>query len=101
MVDDERLHLLAAIAHATDHYREVIDVIASAATDEAASELLEQRFGWTAVQASAVMALQFRRVNAANKERIRDEITQIRASAHAPGQEDTGPEGFIGDTPCT
>lgn len=96
---NERLHLLTAIAQATDNCGVVIDTIASAETDEAAGVLLEERFGWTAVQATAVMAMQFRRVNGANKKRIRDEIAQIEASTDALGQGQTGPEGFIGETP--
>ena len=97
--DSERLHLLTAIAQAMEHCHTVIDIIASAETDEDASVYLEDRLGWTALRVDVVMGMQFRRVNAVNKKRIHDEIAQLSASTDAAEQAQSGPDGFVGDTP--
>lgn len=73
----QQLEVYEAISAAASDAHAVLDVILSASNSDAARAALQQRYGFTEVQSSAVMDMQFRRMTSEDREvleRRREEI---------------------------
>ena len=73
-----RAHVLEGLTIALDHLDAVIAAIRAASTTEAAQQTLIGRFGLTEVQADAILALQLRRLVALERQKITDELAELR-----------------------
>ena len=74
----ERAHILEAVDRAQSDWRIVLESLASADSPDAAQDVLQTTFGFTRVQAIAVMDVQFRRVTKLDRERISSELAALR-----------------------
>jgi DNA gyrase subunit A len=68
------LQVYEAIAIAANDAHGTLDAILGASDPEVARRALQQRYGFTELQAVAVMDMQFRRVTAIDRERIEDRV---------------------------
>lgn len=74
-----RAHILEGYKIALDHIDEVIKIIrASKTSDEAESSLCE-RFGFSEIQAKAILAMQLRKLTGLEREAIENELAELRA----------------------
>ncbi len=73
-----RAHVLEGLTIALDHLDAVIAVIRAADTTEAAQQTLMDRFGLTEAQADAILALQLRRLVGLERQKIADELADLR-----------------------
>ena len=74
----ERAHILEGLQIALDHLDAVIRTIREAeSTDEARTQLMT-RFSLTEVQANAILDMQLRRLVALERQRILDELAELR-----------------------
>ncbi|MDQ6772319.1 MAG: DNA gyrase subunit A [Candidatus Dormibacteraeota bacterium] len=79
----ERAHVLEGLKICLDHLDEVIATIRSAPDTPTASERLQQRFGLSERQATAVLDLTLRRLTALERQKIDDEYEEtIRLMAY-------------------
>ena len=85
----EREHVASAIARAQVEWRALLEVVERSASADEAQEALAQSFGFTRVQAIAVMDTQFRRVTQADRERIATELDQLRREIEELGGDAT------------
>jgi DNA gyrase subunit A len=74
----QREEVVTALASALSDWRRVLEFIAACESAEEAQEALARSFSFTRVQAIAVMDTQFRRVTQVDRERIADELVQLR-----------------------
>ena len=74
----QREHVVSAIAVAHTDWRRMLEVLEAAATPSEAQDALGREYGFTQVQATAVLDAQFRRVIGAERERITAELEQLR-----------------------
>ncbi|MDQ3700858.1 MAG: intein-containing DNA gyrase subunit A, partial [Chloroflexota bacterium] len=74
----ERAHILEGLQIALDHLDEVIRTIREAQNTEAARGQLVARFALTEVQATAILDLQLRRLVALERQRLADELAELR-----------------------
>jgi DNA gyrase subunit A len=73
-------HILEGLKIALDHIDEIIKIIrASKNSDDARSSLME-RFGFTDVQAQAILDMQLRRLAALERQKIEDEYNAVMAT---------------------
>jgi DNA gyrase subunit A len=75
----EREHILAAVALAATRWDDVLPVAAAAEDVEHAAARLQAEFGLDEVQAQVVLSLQVRRLPAAQRAKIEQELVEIRA----------------------
>ena len=75
----EREHVVVALEMAQQHWRSALELIEAAATVDEARVALCDAFGITSQQAIAVTETQFRRVSQADRSRISEELSQLRA----------------------
>jgi DNA gyrase subunit A len=74
---EERMHVLQGYLIALDHLDEVIALIrAAASADEARSQLIG-RFELSEIQANAILDLQLRRLAALERDKIREEASEL------------------------
>jgi DNA gyrase subunit A len=73
----ERAHILEGLIVALDHLDEVIALIRSADSADAALSQLQERFDLTEVQARAILDMQLRRLAALERQRILDEHREL------------------------
>ena len=74
----EREHVASAIARAQLEWRALLELVEEFTSADDARDALTQAFGFTDVQAMAVMDMQFRRVTHADRERIAMELVELR-----------------------
>jgi DNA gyrase subunit A len=74
----ERAHILEGLVIALDNLDAVIRTIREAQTTEEARSQLVARFGLTEVQANAILDMQLRRLVALERQRIADELEELR-----------------------
>lgn len=73
----ERAHILEGLKIALDHIDEVIATIrASETTDEAQANLMK-KFGFTDIQAKAILAMQLRTLAGLERKKIEDELAEL------------------------
>ncbi len=76
---EERKHIVEGLRIAVDHIDEVIKTIRGAATPESASLELQTRFGLSARQADAILAMQLRRLTGLEREKLEQEYQALLA----------------------
>ncbi len=74
---EERAHILEGFLIALDHLDEVIKLIRAAATPDTAREGLMSTFEMSEIQAKAVLELRLQRLTGMERDKIREEHTQI------------------------
>jgi DNA gyrase subunit A len=72
----ERAHILEGYKIALDHIEEVIKTIRESYDD--ADKRLMERFGLSEIQAAAILAMQLRRLQGLEREKIEEELRQIQ-----------------------
>jgi len=75
----ERSHVLEGLIVALDNLDDVIALIRSAASADAALTQLRERFGLSEIQARAILDMQLRRLAALERQRILDEYAELQA----------------------
>lgn len=73
-----RLHIYEALTTALADPHRVLDVLLAAPDADAATAGLRTEFGLTDIQAAVVLDLQFRRLNADDRERISTTVAELR-----------------------
>jgi DNA gyrase subunit A len=73
----ERAHILEGLVIALDNIDEVIDIIRKSQTSEEAQKNLTKRFALSEVQASAILAMQLRRLAGLERKKIEDELKEL------------------------
>ncbi|MCD8546804.1 DNA gyrase subunit A [Candidatus Woesebacteria bacterium] len=75
----DRAHILEGLLKALDILDEVIATIRSSADTETAKNSLMEKYGFTEVQAVAILDMQLRKLAALERQKLQDEYTQIKA----------------------
>lgn len=73
-----RLHIYEALSAVLADPHRVLDVLLAAPDADAATAGLRTEFGLTDIQAAVVLDLQFRRLNADDRERIITTVAELR-----------------------
>ncbi len=73
-----REHILEGLKIAVDNIDEVIRIIRASASADVARTNLMEKFGLSAIQATAILDMQLRRLAALERQKIEDELRQIR-----------------------
>jgi len=76
---EEREHILLGLSKALDHIDEVIAVIKKAADVAAASAALQKKFGFSPIQAAAILDMRLQKLAGLERKKIEDELTEIQA----------------------
>jgi len=76
---EEREHILLGLSKALDHIDEVIAIIKKAADVPAASEALQKKFGFSALQAAAILEMRLSRLAGLERKKIEDELAEVQA----------------------
>jgi DNA gyrase subunit A len=76
---EERKHIVEGLRIAVDHIDEVIRIIRAAATPEAASRTLEERFGLSAIQADHILRMQLRALTGLERQKLEQEYEELLA----------------------
>jgi DNA gyrase subunit A len=74
-----RLHIVEGLLKALDILDEVIDTIRRSRTPDTARNNLVRKFGFTEVQATAILNMQLRRLAALERRRLADERKELKA----------------------
>lgn len=74
----KRAHILEGLKIALDNLDEVIKTIRESATQEVAKTNLMSRFGFSGIQATAILDMQLRRLAALEREKIQKEYDEIK-----------------------
>lgn len=75
---EERAHILEGLLIALDNIDEVIDIIRSSHDDKEASARLQERFGLTEAQTSAILEMRLRRLTGLEREKIENELAELK-----------------------
>ncbi|RYB91230.1 hypothetical protein EUA06_07810 [Nocardioides glacieisoli] len=75
----QQVHVYEAILVAAGDAHAVLDDLLGAADPDAARAALRERYGFTEVQASAVLDLQLSRVTSSQRQRIEQGLHEVRA----------------------
>jgi len=75
---EERAHVLEGLVVALDHLDEVIALIRGAKSPDEARAGLVARFGFTEVQARAILEMQLQRLTGLERQKIVDELKEVR-----------------------
>lgn len=73
----ERAHILEGYKIALDHIEEVIKTIRASRTSEDAETALIEKFGLSAIQAKAILAMQLRRLTGLERDVIENELKEL------------------------
>jgi len=74
---EERAHILEGLLKALDHLDEVITTIRASQTPPEAKERLMQRFGFTQVQAEAILDMRLQRLTGLERQKLVDEYQEL------------------------
>ncbi len=74
-----REHILLGLSKALDHIDEVIAVIKKATDVPAASLALQKKFGFSQLQAAAILEMRLSRLAGLERKKIEDELTEVQA----------------------
>ncbi|MDO8623880.1 MAG: DNA gyrase subunit A [bacterium] len=75
---EAREHILLGLSKALDHIDEVIAIIKKAADVPAASEALQKKFGFSPLQAAAILEMRLSKLAGLERQKIEDELTQVQ-----------------------
>jgi DNA gyrase subunit A len=81
----KRAHILEGLKIALDNLDEVIKTIRESATQDVAKTNLIKRFGFSDIQATAILDMQLRRLAALEREKIQKEYEEIKKLIDRPG----------------
>ncbi len=73
----KRVHILEGLKIALDHLDEVIKTIRASKTQEDAKKNLIEKFGFSEIQATAILDMQLRRLAALEREKIENEYNEL------------------------
>ncbi len=76
---EAREHILLGLAKALDHIDEVIAVIKKAADVPSASIALQKKFGFSELQAAAILEMRLSKLAGLERKKIEDELTEVQA----------------------
>ncbi len=76
---EERAHILLGLSKALDHIDEVIAVIKKAADVPSASEALQKKFGFSTLQAAAILEMKLSKLAGLERKKIEDELAEVEA----------------------
>lgn len=74
---EERAHILEGLKKALDHIDEIISIIRSSRTVNEAKERLIKRFGFTEVQAQAILDMRLQRLTGLERQKIEEELAEL------------------------
>jgi DNA gyrase subunit A len=74
----ERAHLLEGFVLALDNIDEIIAIIKASSDDKTAKAALIKRFGFSEVQADAILEMRLRRLTALERSKIEEELAALR-----------------------
>ncbi|MFA6519900.1 MAG: DNA gyrase subunit A [Candidatus Paceibacterota bacterium] len=75
---EAREHILLGLAKALDHIDEVIAIIKKAADIPAASLALQKKFGFSVLQAAAILEMRLSKLAGLERKKIEDELTEVQ-----------------------
>lgn len=75
---EERIQVLDAITKAGDSFIEVVTIIAEARSEDEAVATLREKLDISATGAQAVMEMQFRRLMPGQRDRVREQLEDLR-----------------------
>jgi DNA gyrase subunit A len=73
-----REHILLGFQLALDHIDEIIELIKKAADRDVAREQMMQRFGFSEIQAKAILEMQLQRLTGLERQKILDELAEVQ-----------------------
>lgn len=76
---EAREHILLGLSKALDHIDEVIAIIKKSADVAAASAALQKKFGFSQLQAAAILEMRLSKLAGLERKKIEDELTEIQA----------------------
>lgn len=79
----QQLHIYDAIVTAANDAHAVLDIVLEAADPDAAHRELRSRYGFSEVQAWAVLDVQFRRVTSVDRLKVEQRLHELEAHAAA------------------
>ena len=75
---EEREHILLGLSKALDHIDEVIAVIKKAADIPSASLALQKKFGFSVLQAAAILEMRLSKLAGLERKKIEDELSEVQ-----------------------
>ena len=75
---EEREHILLGLSKALDHIDEVIAVIKKAADIPSASLALQKKFGFSVLQAAAILEMRLSKLAGLERKKIEDELSEMQ-----------------------
>lgn len=76
---EAREHILLGLSKALDHIDEVIAIIKKAPDVPSASSALQKKFGFSELQAAAILEMRLSKLAGLERKKIEDELTEIQA----------------------
>ena len=76
---EAREHILLGLSKALDHIDEVIAIIKKAADVPTASAALQKKFGFSVLQAAAILEMRLSKLAGLERQKIEDELTEVQA----------------------
>jgi len=76
---EAREHILLGLSKALDHIDEVIAIIKKSADIPTASAALQKKFGFSVLQAAAILEMRLSKLAGLERKKIEDELTEIQA----------------------
>jgi len=77
---EEREHILIGLSKALDHIDEVITTIKKSADIPSASLALQKKFGFSELQAAAILEMRLSKLAGLERQKIEDELAEMQAS---------------------
>lgn len=74
-----REHILLGLSKALDHIDEVIAIIKKASDVPSASAALQKKFGFSILQAAAILEMRLSKLAGLERKKIEDELTEVQA----------------------
>ncbi len=74
----EREHILMGLSKALDHIDEVIATIRKSADTPTASTNLQKKFGFTIIQATAILEMRLQKLSGLERKKIEEELAEIQ-----------------------
>lgn len=75
---EEREHILLGLAKALDHIDEVIAVIKQSSDVQDASTKLQKKFGFSPIQAAAILDMRLQKLAGLERKKIEDELKEVQ-----------------------
>ena len=76
---EAREHILLGLCKALDHIDEVITIIKKAVDIPAASAALQKKFGFSALQAAAILEMRLSKLAGLERKKLEDELSEVQA----------------------